>query len=221
MLGTLGFTAAAVAFLAYGITAHKIAKGADFNRDDYLYSYILTALGCLVWAAAVLAGHNTLAFVIVGDALLLVASAYLLNTLFSRKLTLPYILAGTLLLYVLLTIRLTGGGAEPIIRDGILIFNTPRLFGFLLGVLLLVVWVQSNMNFYRKVIDKKLPGLLRSAYFSANILGFISVISFLMARHDLTIITAFGLLVSTFALMAGLNYYVGSLPIRKVVKHAK
>lgn len=222
MLGTLGFTAAAVAFAVYGYYAHVLAERVPFQRTAYTFSYFLTAAACIVWAAAALGTIDTFSLVITGDALLLSATACLAYSLFPRKLSVPYIMAGAVVAFGLLFLRIANTGTEPFVRDGILVFNTPRVFGAVLGMILLVIWVRANMNFYNKVVDPRFPGLFRASYFSLNLIGFTSAISFLLARKNLTIIVAFTLLVTSFAFLSALTRYVRSLkPFRKKVHHAK
>lgn len=222
MLGSLGFIAAAVAFAAYGYYAYALAERVTFQRTVYTFSYFLTAAACIIWAAAALEAIDTFTLVVTGDALLLSATACLAYSLAPRKITMPYIILGVAAAFGLLFLRIISTGVEPFVRDGILVFNTPRVFGAVLGMVLLTIWVRANMNFYTKIIDPRFPGVFRASYFSLNLIGFTAAMAFLLARKNLTIIVAFALLVSSFAFLSALTYYVHGLkPLKKEAHHAK
>lgn len=222
MLGTIGFITAAVTYLIYGYSSYNLAKkNPGFDREIYFTSYIFTAIACTVWALSI----NRVFFdlevgVLIGDLFLLLASVLLLTTFIKQSLELPVLVLGSIASITLVLFRALSSDISPVVRDSVLVFNTPRVFGVLLAAVMLFVWVKANMNFYSKVVHPKLPNLLRPQYYAANLLGFISVTSFLMARKNITIIFAFGLLVSSFLFLVILNYYVQSIP-RKAAKHAR
>jgi len=209
MLGTVGFVAAAIAFSLYGFSSFKLAEGTNYKRADYLIAYVITATACLTWAISIQVAGNLLGWVIAGDVLLLVASVFMLNSFMTRKLTLPYLLVAGAIISGLLYLRLTSTVSDPVIRSNVLIFNTPRLFGSLLSLALLVIWVRANMRYFDTVVSPRLA-LLRPSYYSLNLFGFVSVVAFLMARKDITIIIAFTILVTSFVFLTILNYYVKS-----------
>lgn len=210
MIGTIGFIIASLAFLAYGFTSYKLAKHKNnFDRKSYFVAYILVATACVVWGVGIHLEQILLNnAVILGDCLLFGATIALLVTTVKKAEKVPAIITGILVFGLLLWVRLLSVVNNPTIIDGILVFNTPRIFGGLLSIAILIVWVKANMHYFTEVIDKKLQPILRPSYFSMNVLGFISVTGFLFARKSLTIIVSFSMLVGCFVLLSLLNYYV-------------
>ena len=222
MLGTVGFGAATLVFLAYGLTAHKYAtKEASFQLKTYSLAFIITALACAVWAVGTRLDSALESFVLVGDALLLVASILLVRNVSPPKQTNLYTSLVVGLSVCSLIYRAVSGGQGPIMRDGILVFYTPRIFGVFLITLLLAVWVRANMKFYAQVIRPTIKGVsLQSSYFAANMLGAIGVSGFLFARKPVTIVISFSMLVLAYLTLSALNY-VALKPDAKGVVDAK
>lgn len=213
MIGSIGFFVASLAFLAYGFTSYKLAKHKQsFDRKSYLIAYILVATACAVWGAGIHLEQIVLNnAVILGDCLLFGATIALLVTSVKKAEKIPAIITGILVFGLLLWVRLLSVAKNPTVVYGILVFNTPRIFGGLLSIAILIVWVKANMHYFTEVINKKLQPILRPSYFSMNVLGFISVTGFLFARKSLTIIVSFSMLVGSFVMLSLLNYYILNL----------
>lgn len=222
MLGTLGFCAAALAFMAYAYSSTKIAKKSPFGVQTYAWAYTVAALASIVWAAGTLAGNGSLeTFVLVGDGLIMVATVLLLRTLVPAKHANLASIGAAVALAGALVWRAMDSGENPVMTDNILLFNTPRLFGAFLALVLLFVWVRSNMRFYQEVV---LPAFksdaLRYTYFVPNVLAFMGISGFLFAEKSLTVVVGFTMVVMAFFALAGLNYAVVKL-VHKGVSHAK
>ncbi len=222
MLGTLGFCAAALAFMAYAYTSTKITKKSHFQIQTYSWAYTVAALASIVWAAGTLAGDGSLeTFVLIGDGLIMVATVLLLRTIVPAKYVNPATVGAIVALAAALAWRAMDSGQSPVMDDNILLFHTPRLFGAFLAIVLLVVWVRSNMRFYQEVI---LPALKNDAfhytYFVPNVLALMGISGFLFAEKSLTIVVGFTMVVMSFLALAGLNYVVVKMA-RKGISHAK
>lgn len=222
MLGIIGFLSAAIAFSLYGYSSFKLSKKSkNFDHTNYFWAYQLTALACIVWAFSIQGSILNLASgVLIGDMLLLLASVLLLTTLFKPSQELAIMAIGSLTSLVVIYLRINSSELDPIIRDGILVFNTPRLFGAILAIVLVLIWLKANMNFYERAISPKISQLLRPQYYTSNLLGLIGVVGFLIARKNLTIVLSFSLIVLVFLFLLLLNNYVLSLP-KKVVRRGK
>lgn len=210
MIGIVGFFVAALTFLIYGYTSYELAeRKKTFDRASYLFAYLLIAFACVVWGMSINLSMSTLSNgVLFGDYLLLAATIALLLTLVKKEQKLLALAGGLLISGLLIWTRSATLDTNPVVSDGILVFNTPRVFGGLLALVVLVIWVRANMHYFTEAVDKKLQPIVRPAYFSMNVLGFISVTAFLFARKSLTIIVAFAMLVGSFIMLAVLNYYV-------------
>lgn len=223
MLGTFGFFVAAIAFLAYGFSSYGLASTKhNFSRTNFLIAYILIATACLTWGVGVQLDIQQLKTAIyTGDALLLAACVFLLATTVKKSQQLSVFILGVLTAGVLLFIRINTSVQDAFVRDGILIFNTPRIFGAILAVILLTVWVKANMNFFTTVIDKNIQSALRPNYFAANMVAYIGVIGFLLARKNITISVSFAMIVLAFFCLVALNGYAKKPDSIKVATHAK
>ncbi len=222
MLGTLGFCAAALAFVAYADSSVKIAKKTRFKVKPYGWAYIIAGLANLVWAVGTLTGNNTIeAFVLVGDGLIMVSTVLLLWAIVPAKYTSLASTAAAVMLAGALAWRAMDSGPNPILRDGILAFNTPRLFGAFLAIVLLVVWVRANLRFYQDVVLPKLTNdTLRFAYFVPNVLAFMGISGFLFAQKSITIVVGFTMVIMAFLALTSLNYAVRNM-IQQGVSHGK
>lgn len=210
MIGSIGFFVASLAFLAYGLTSYRLASHKkSFDRKSYLIAYILVAGACISWGIGIHLEQILLNnAVILGDCLLLGATIALLSTSAKKSEKLPAIISGVFVFSLLIWVRLLSFTKNPEVINGVLVFNTPRLFGGLMSIAILIVWVRTNMYYFTEIIDKKLQSFLRPSYFSMNILSFISVTGFLFARKNLTIIVSFSMLVFCFIILSLLNYYI-------------
>ena len=220
MLGTLGFCAAALAFLAYAYSSGKIANKPQFAIKSYRLAYMAAGIASLIWAVGTLAGNSTLeAFVLAGDAFIMAATVLLLRTVVPAKDAnlasgaVAIVLAGALFW------RAVDSGADPVLRDNILVFNTPRPFAAFLAIVLLLIWVRANVCFYRKVVASTLKSdVLRYSYFIPNIMAFLGISSFLFAERSLTIVLGFATVIVAFLILTGFNYAVVSA-VRKGAHH--
>lgn len=221
MIGSIGFVLASIMFLAYGFSANKLAKPKkNFDHKSYFIAYIFVAIACLVWGLGMHLGKDLInQVVIVGDCLLFGAIIALVVTSAKKKEKVPALIVGIITFSLLLAVRLLSPSIDPVIRDGVLVFNTPRIFGTILSLAILIVWVKTNMAYFKEAVPAKLQAILRPSYFSMNVLGFIGVTGFLFARKNLTIIVSFSMIVISFAVLTSLNYYV--LSLKKGAKHGK
>lgn len=217
MLGTIGFSVAAITFFIFGYTSYQLAAHKPkYDRSGFLMAYTLITLACLVWAIGTqLASRYLHTSVLIGDLLLLMASTMLLVTTLPQKWHMVAMFGGALATLGLLLLRIKSSGAEPALINNVLIFNTPKAFGVLLVVILYFVWVRANMYFFAEVIDKDLQVLLRPAYFSSNVFAFLGVSGFLFSRKDITVVTSFCIIVASFISLVMVNNYVKARSIRK------
>lgn len=223
MLGTIGFSAAALVVVLYGLSSTKLQKkGTDSRMKVYGSAYLVAALAFLAWAVGTQGSDSTLqASVLVGDGLLMVSTLLLLWTLAPAKYATILTTIAAVVSVLAVIYRAQVSGPDPIMRDSILVFNTPRAFGAFLALVLLLVWLRANMHFYERVVEKVVhTNLLRPSYFAANVLGFMGVSGFLFARKTVTIITSFTMVALAFATMAALNY-IALRGIQKGVRHAR
>lgn len=221
MLGTLGFSVAALAFAAYGYTSWLFGKNQNFRLRSYSTAYYAAALGALCWMIGTLIDGNLEVWVLLGDAFIMLSTVLLVRTLVPVKSVDVATYGSTAVLAAALLWRAMDGGVNPVLRDSVLVFNTPRLFGVFLAIVLLVVWVRANMQFYQLVVlPKARVDFFRTSYFAANVVGIVGVSAFLFARKSATIILGFTMVILTFLTLTALNYQV-SRDVRKVVPNAK
>lgn len=221
MLGLVGFSIAALVFVLYGFSAlqYKEKKGPSLGL--YAGAFLLTAVACLIWAAGTQAEAASLeTFVIVGDVFLLAASVILAKTLFTKNSSLYLGLAALVAVGALLY-RVNVDYTDPVMKEGVLVFYTPRIFGALLAATVLGIWLRANMQFYDQYVRKRLKlDVLRPMYFTANILSLIGLTGVMFARKSLTISLAFSMIVLGYLTMSALNLTVFN-QTKKGVKHAK
>lgn len=203
MIGSVGFLSAAIVFYLYGYTAFKFKKNnVKFPFKPYLIAYGLISLAFLTWSLAFLFDSTVLlGVVLIGDILLFASSAFLLSTIVKKQMKSLIFIIATPVVATIVFLRAQYDTA-PVIQDGVLFFNTPRLFGFILAIIFWMIWLRANMRFHDSVIN----GSTRTTYYSYNIIALISVSAFLLARKPNTIIFSFGTLIFAYALLSTMNY---------------
>ena len=222
MLGTFGFSAAAIAFFAYGFTSRKFALNDKvFLISEYTSAYYSAALACVFWAIGTRAsGSELMKFVVLGDGFVLLASIFLFRVLLANKHRLYYTVLAIVIAIGALIYR-SSVTTLPIMKDGVLVFYTPRLFGAFLIVVLLAVWLRANMAFYDKLVNKAAKlSVFRTNFYATNLVGIIGVCGFLFAHKSITIAVSFSMLIVALLGLSALNYVILN-PAKKEVNHAK
>lgn len=220
MVGLIGFgIAALVIFLyAYSIDAfHGSTK--TFDIKTYYIAYLCLAAALVIWAVGTqLRPSGLKAAVILGDILVLTTTVLLARIITPKKYLNQVTVAAGLVAIAALIYR--AANLHPVMKDGVLIFYTPRVFGALLILALLFVWLRVNNKLFDDVISKHRLAIERSTYFSSNFVGYIGVCGFLFARKSITIIVAFSMFIFSFLMLLVLNLYFKNMPARKVSRAA-
>lgn len=208
MLGLIGFLVAALTFSLYGYSVQKYkTKKISFDLDYYSSAFALTAVGCVVWALGTQSSGSALEkYVLIGDLFLLAATTVLVWVLTKK---IPYMIGALLVSAGALLYRAQVDFAQPVIRDSVLVFNTPRVFGTILLLAVLFVWLPVNMKFYSLYIRSKVTqDLLRPTYYTVNLISLVGLAGFLLARKQLTITMSFTTIIFGYLVLALLNITV-------------
>jgi hypothetical protein len=221
MLGTVGFSAAALIFAAYAATSSGLGKKAGrFDIQSYVWAYGMAVLAFVSWGVATLLDEGLLLpAVLVGDIFIMASSVLLLRIQLPDKNRNLYLFVAIVLFGAALAYRALSEPG-PVMRDSVLAFNTPPLFAALLAVVLLAVWVRSNLRFYSQVVQRAMPlPVLRTSYVTSNVMAFIGICGFLFARKWETTVLSFSMVVLAFATLTALNH-VAKQSAQKGVSHA-
>lgn len=208
-MGVIGLILTGVALLLYGFSSYKCTKpGKHYDRKSYLLGHVLFASAFFVWGLGLLTHTNSLNNVIIfGDILIFGAIITLLLTLVEPKEKVPAIITGIISFSLLLWIRLISVTIEPTIKNGILVFNTPKMFGIILLIALFIVWIRTAIYYFETNFNKKLRASLRSVYIIANLIGFVSVACIVLLPTSSAITASLAMLILSFSILTYLNYY--------------
>lgn len=212
MLGFVGFSLVALVVMLYSFSAKNLGtESRTFGLNLYYAAYLILTAALFVFAIGTqVSPENLKYFVVSGDVLVLISTILLARIITPKKylnlVTALGVIAGALLVYF------RAMDVDSVMRDGVLVFYTPRWFGAVLVLVLLVVWLKVNIEFYKKIIVKNSDAeILEPYYFSANLLGYMGMGGFLFARKTLTIVFSFTMLGLSFLLMFLMNTYVPRL----------
>lgn len=211
MLGTIGLASASAAFGLYAYSADKVLQKHDVKfaaKDSYVFAYVFASLAAFFWTIGTLKTYNLMLAIFFGDVMLMFTTLLLLKGLLVKNKA--FILGiATVLSAALLYFRFFIDKSNAVMHQGILVFNTPRLFGASLLVIFMAIWLTANKRFYRSVLGK-LPfkAALEQLYYSSNILALIGVAGFMFAKKNVTITYSFTMLVLSYVSLVSLNFYI-------------
>lgn len=223
MLATLGFLITAILLILFALTFDNLVKKDNKELRTFGLGYAFVAVAFLVWGLLSLtsATNTTLArSVIVGDALLFLASICVAVVLIPKKWKTAFYILGGILTVLLLVVRAKQYYPTPRLVDGILFFNTQRPVAILLSAIVVFAWLPACMKVARLVTAKS--GLLQyySFYVAAYAITIISASLFIQARRRTIVIESFVAFGVSILLLLISNLLVDNTKKVKAVKNA-
>lgn len=210
-LAFIGFFIAGVIFAVYAYTFQSITeKKFPTYVKNYAFAYYSLAFAFLVWAFASLNTDLLPLSVILGNALLLVGSLYLLTVLFHEHHTVKYaVLAWGLIFSVtFLYARLTYFAPDPFLREGVLVFNTQQPIAIILILLFLLIWLPANLKIAREVTaPMKIEGM-PFVYAFLYALSTVAAIFFITFKTVPMVVASFVVLNVCFVMLLFSSYIV-------------
>lgn len=208
-LASVGFFSAGLFFAIFAYTFYSLTKNKIPSvLKHFSYAYFTLAVAFIIWGIASLVGEQSLLqhAVSVGNVLLLFSTGFLLNIYFSDKKNKNYYL----LCWGIVSILFLGWRAlyfppQPFLSNGIFIFNTQTPVAIILGVLLLLVWLPTNIKVSLLVVKKVKLKHVSSVYQFIYIMATIAALLFIAAKTIPIIILSFSALVLCFIMLIASN----------------
>lgn len=179
------------------------------SLKSFAYAYFSLSLAFLVWGLVTFLGDQNLLnlSVISGNILLLLSTIFLLGLLFeTNKLIVTTI--GGLLSFIFVWWRTTYFPPQPLISDGVLVFNTQLPVATILGLILLLVWLPTNIKVANLVAKRlKIKGM-PFIYSSVYVMATLASLLFISARTIPVIILSFVGITLCFAMLIASNVVI-------------
>jgi hypothetical protein len=194
MLGVIGFVTLAI-IIAIFCTVVWYTYRADQQALDRTRSFVLgfslLAVSCVVWAGAVLATTHTPAFVFLTDALLLLATGFMLRSFVDLNrmpwLTLILSTAGAMIL----TVRAFIVPSAAYIEEGLLHFSLTQQQALIIGLPFLLVWLPAGAAYFTKALEGAQYASLRQITIFAYCATVLVTCYFLASTRPIVIIATF------------------------------
>jgi hypothetical protein len=209
MLAVLGFGFTGILFIFFALSIGELSdKVLKDTFKAYSRAYLLVAVAFIIWCLASIRGDKDILAlsVVVGDALLLIATLLIISILFDasphRKLWLyGAALTGT----AALVIRTVFFYPEPFMRNHVLFFNSQRAVSFTIAATFLLIWWPVNLQIAR-LVTRKVQSLA-TTYTALYAVATLSAVIFLLAKTPLSVSLSFSALsVSFLALVISCKY---------------
>lgn len=211
-LATVGFISAGLFFIVFAYTFFSLTeKKLPKVLRHFSYAYISLASAFIVWGIAAFIGEQRILnqSVTMGNILLLLSTFFLLNFYFADNKRKYPILGGWIILSVLfLWWRVVYFFPQPVLLDGILVFNTPLPVSAVLGLIILSIWLPANLKVAKVITEKLKKNELSFIYASVYVLATFAALLFLAAKTTLVIILSFAVLVISFIILIASNFLV-------------
>jgi hypothetical protein len=218
MLGVVAFVISALLIAGYVRSANRLFGSLPVKRlGSFLSAFALLAATCAVWAGAILAGDNTPSFVFIGDILLLLATAYMLDVAvgFSRS---PWAVA--LLATLAACLLLVRGVMMPstaYVENGLLHFDLSQAAALTVAIPVLAIWLVGGAKLFYDAFWQKRMEQLRAIHIVFYSMSILTICYFLTAVRPLIIILSF---LTVMIIFAGLCI-TNEVTIRSLQKLAK
>lgn len=194
MLATLGFLITALLLILFALTFDRLVKKDNTELRVFGFGYAFVAVAFLMWGLLSVAGAADGTFaksVLVGDALLFLASICVASVLCTKRWRAIFYIVGAVLTAVFILVRAKQYYPVPSLQDGILFFNTQRPVAILLSAIVVFAWLPACMKVARLLTAKS--GLLQyySLYVAVYAITIISTALFIQAKRRTIVIESF------------------------------
>ncbi len=216
MLAVLGFTVAAILFglFTWSLPEVKGKKTKELVKN-YKIGFSLLTLAFLVFGIASAINDDSIlsVSVMIGDVLIVAASIFILEILYSGNKYLKYILGlATIVGIAFLVIRGVAFYPEPFMEDSILVFNSPRFVNFVIASTFLLVWLPVNIRMAKLFTSEihnsgQVIDLYIYMYFAAT---FASMI-FVLSKKPITLAISFTAVCIAFLMLVIANRLINLL----------
>lgn len=209
-LATIGFVTTGIFFGIYAYTFYLLAgKKLQASLKSFAYAYFSLSLAFLIWGVVAFIGDQNLLnlSVIAGNILLLLSTVFLLNLHFENNKVITTVVS-VLFSLVFIWWRITYFPPQPLITNGILVFGTQLPVAIILGLILLTIWLPTNIKVANLVAEKlKIKGM-SFIYSSIYIMATIASLLFISARTIPVIILSFVGITLCFAMLIASNIII-------------
>lgn len=218
-LAFIGFFVTGAAFTAYAYTFYNLAeKSLPVYLKNYSFAYFSLALSFFIWSIAVLVPSFLENSVIIGNALILLGSLFLLNILLNKnkKVLFISIIIWLIFSFLFIWFRIIYFFPTPYLDNGVLVFNTQTIITIILNLIFALVWLPANIIAAKKVTaDIKIEGITY-AYTFIYIVSTLAAILFLTFKTVPMIIFSFITLSICFIMLLYSNIVISKLLPKKV-----
>jgi hypothetical protein len=223
MLATWGFISTGIFFAIFALTFRGIVlKYTPLRLNSFTYAYAALAAAFVLWGVA--AAINDPGFlatsVLIGNGLILLGTICMIDLVLppSRR-TAGLALAGATAV-ALFAARAYAYVPEPVMRDGILIFQTQAPVAAVLGLLFLCVWLPVNIRVARQVTHAIKQDTISQIYSYMYMTATVAALVFLGSRRPTAVVLSFVAITICFALLIGSNILVKKIKESPNGKHA-
>ena len=204
MLGFIGFLIAAGIIGCFAVTFYRSFHELGFRQRTYFtVAFLLLAIALLVWGIAPLTGNSPSVPMIVfmGDVLLLIGSAFLLEAQF-RKFSIVSVVAVALAGAAILGARAFIFEPAATVQGGILHFNLEGEPRILILALLACIWMPLGTRITQLAVRAKGLPEFRGVIAVAFIVSLVCAAAFIGTRQTTMIIASFAALSFSFLILA-------------------
>jgi len=210
MLAIFGFVFSGLCFLTFAYTLRSVVmKKTGLDLDLFSFAFYALGLAFLIWGVAASVGQGDFLnlSVIIGEGLILAASiALLLQSVTANRQT--WLVTSSVAAAALLYARVTYFYPNPVISDGIVIFNMPRVIFAVLGLIIILVWLPACIRVAKQITTAVgQPGMART-YSAIYATAAVSAVIFISTRRPVTAIMSFSALTICFALLIASNLII-------------
>lgn len=211
-LATIGFLIGGIVIALYAYTFQRVTDG---KLPDYLkrYADVYYALAAafLIWAAASVFTDFLAVSVLLGNALILLGSLFLLSILMSGKgkMEPSILMAGPVVALLLLYVRATQFFPEPLMDNGVLVFNTQTPVAIALGLIFAGIWLPANVMVGKAVAKTMNIQGIDTIYAILYALSTIAAMLLISLHTVSMVIIAFVVLTLSFAMLMYSNSMLG------------
>lgn len=214
MLATFGFVTTGLLFGVFAYTFNSLViKSAGLKLKQFAYAYYSLGLALLVWGIASAINDQKLLeqSVIIGNCLILLGTLFMIDVWVKAKNRSLVWGLGAIVAAALVYFRVQEYSPEPVIQDGVLLFNTQRPVAAVLGLIFLLIWLPVNIKVARLVAQAIKQESLASIYVMIYSVATASALVFMSARRVATVILSFAAIAVSFAMLVGSNVVVKKL----------
>jgi len=214
-LATVGFFSAGLFFAVYAYTFHALTlKKIPGVLRNFAYAYFSLAAAFMLWGIACFIGTQSFLnlSLLIGNGLLLLSTFFLLSFYFADHKAKNVVRIGCVVLAALfLWWRMTYFPPEPMLVNGILIFNTQQPVAIVLSLIILLVWLPTNIKVARLVTEKIKSEGISFTYSSIYVIATLAALLFIAVKTIPMIIASFSAIVICFIILIASNVVIDKL----------